>query len=347
MYKKIPIIFLSLFLYAPCLAQQPRIDSIAVDEDKGELVLHGTFQNSSSAIVLVDSVPLPVTLASDTLIRATIPVKGKGSAGKVNVIINGIQSNEKLMSYWHFETENSTRHVYSDGKDERTSENYFVHIRFDLLSANALDVLSIPVTSISKGRSTAGGSDGHPSMGQDKYTGPTYDTTYSLNNYGCCNRLLYYPKERRFYYIDVDYSIFLDNYYQVIADRIKNSGCPDICYGGSISGCCQQWFAISPTDFPPSTSSVHETPSNPNILQARLSSDPVSVNTDVVITLRGAMNVRMQIIDILGYIVFSDERMLTAGENKLPVNSSALASGIYICRLQAGTEVVSLRFVKE
>ena len=59
------------------------------------------------------------------------------------------------------------------------------------------------------------------------------------------------------------------------------------------------------------------------------------------------MNVRMEIIDILGHIISLDEKMLQAGMNKLMINSSTLQSGIYICRLQAGGEVVSVRVVKE
>ena len=85
MRTKIPVLLLALLLSTPCLAQQPRIDSIAVDEDKDELVLYGNFQNSASAIVLVDSVSLLVTLASDLLLRATIPESGKGSAGWVSI----------------------------------------------------------------------------------------------------------------------------------------------------------------------------------------------------------------------------------------------------------------------
>jgi len=89
------------------------------------------------------------------------------------------------------------------------------------------------------------------------------------------------------------------------------------------------------------------TPSNLNIFQVHLSSDPVAKNADVIATLHDAMNVHMEIIDILGHVIFSEERMLSAGENRLPINSSVLPSGIYICRMQAGGEAVSIRFVKE
>src|ERR1043166_3419398 len=98
---KFPILFLALLLSAPSFAQQPRIDSIAVDEDKGELVLHGSFENSASAIVTVDSVSLRVVVVNDSLIRATIPLVGRGSCGSVKIITNTEESNSRLLSYIH------------------------------------------------------------------------------------------------------------------------------------------------------------------------------------------------------------------------------------------------------
>ncbi len=54
----------------------------------------------------------------------------------------------------------------------------------------------------------------------------------------------------------------------------------------------------------------------------------------------------MEIMDILGYMRSSEEKILSAGENRLPVNASSLMAGVYICRIVAGDEVTSLRFVK-
>ena len=116
------------------------------------------------------------------------------------------------------------------------------------------------------------------------------------------------------------------------------------CNGGE--GDCVKNGSLAPTDFPPSSASVREA-STLNFLQAHLSSDPVAGNAEVIVTLQNAMNVKMEIMDILGHVVFSEERMLSAGENRLPVNLPKLPSGVYICRLQAGGEVVSVRFVKE
>jgi hypothetical protein len=143
-----------------------------------------------------------------------------------------------------------------------------------------------------------------------------------------------------YYYSSVG-NLYLDSKLTPIAGN-HSLGC-----GLFTGGECFQWNPITPTDFPPSSANVREAQPNPNILQVHLSSDPVSANSDLIVTLPNQMNVRMEFMDILGHIISSDEKMFQAGINKLPINSSALSSGIYICRLQAGGEVVSVRFVKE
>ena len=126
------VIFLALLLSAPALAQQPRIDSIAIDEDKGELILHGDFQNSVSAVVTVDSVSLTVVLASDTLLRATIPVSGKGSCGTIQVRIQSNKSNTRLLTYFHFRIKSIFSHLYSNSYLEEAINDNAIHVRIDL-----------------------------------------------------------------------------------------------------------------------------------------------------------------------------------------------------------------------
>ena len=184
------------------------------------------------------------------------------------------------------------------------------------------------------------------------YRGPTYDSSGILRQ-----EITYFPSRKTFmykihYWGDGGYSDDqvkedLDIYYQPISgeDSYSLPGA-DACSGNG-EGRCVSWAAIAPTDFPPIPVTVEEPESNPNTLQVHLSSNPIASNTEAMITLRDRMKVQMQIMDILGHIIFSEERMLSAGINSLPINSSKFASGIYICRLQAGGEVVSLRFVKE
>jgi hypothetical protein len=319
-------------LSTPSFAQIPHIDSIAVDEDKGELVLYGDFPNSSSAMVLVDSVALPVVLASDTLIRATIQVSGKGSCGSVNIKINGQESNSQILTYIHFEICNTFEVTHSDASNGWTREKWDIHLRSGQLNSNN----NLRMSKISRDNKSAGGQDGTRS----KYTGPVYDTTWVLQD-----GIIYDSKSRVISYGRAN--VRLDDNYGVIAEMLNLF--PNICSQGNCSlgtnGYCYQWYSIAPTDFPPSISTVRE--SYPIILQTHLSSDPISANAEVIISLHDAMKVRMEILDILGHLKYSDEKMLSAGENKMPINASMLLEGVYICKLQAGSEVMSLRFVKE
>ncbi|MEP7235579.1 MAG: T9SS type A sorting domain-containing protein [Ignavibacteriota bacterium] len=330
------VLLFILFFALPCFAQAPRIDSIAVDEDKGELVLHGLFTNSSQAIVAVDSVSLPVTLASDTFIRATIPVSGKGAAGWVKVIINGIESNQKLITYWHIKIRDLFKHIYSDGGVEFTSKEYLLHVRYSFSVSNVTGLVDIPLSRLSTLQSAAGGNDG---INGYVYSGPKYHKIDTLKA-----TIRFNPKNEVFLFDQA--TISLDMNYSVISGKIDRGPAPDICAGG-VSGYCYHWDPIAPTDFPPPNANVQDTPSTLDILQAHLSSNPVASNAETIITLHKNMRIKMQIMDILGSVQKSDERMLSAGENRLPLNASALATGVYFCRLQAGGEVVSMRFVKE
>ena len=348
MRTKIPILFLTLFLTAPALAQQPRIDSIAVDEDKGELVLHGNFQNSTSAIVLVDSVSLPVTFTSDTLIHATILDTGKASSGWVQIRIASIASNQKLLTYFHFRVYDQWRHLYSDGTLEYEYTDNFIHTRADVLDYANIGVHFLTPSKHSFYHIVASGGNG---IRGGKYTGAHYDSTVTLS------RKILYDAKNRYFQFDfwvpniydstqnrIDKIVTLDANFEVIPDYGGHQPYFDCDHSGD--GDC---YYIRPaiTDFTPPTASVPKASANSTIFQAYLSSDPIAPNADMTITLRESMKVRMVIMDILGHIVFSDERMLSAGENKLPINSSPLSSGVYICRMQAGGEVVSVRFVKE
>ena len=131
MRTKITVLLFTLLLSAPAFAQQPRIDSIAVDEDKGELILHGDFPNSASAVVTVDSVSLSVTFTSDTFLRATIPVSGRGSCGVVKVSVLNNRSNQRQLTYFHFKVFHYFYIYHSQGYYVLSQNEDIIHVRFD------------------------------------------------------------------------------------------------------------------------------------------------------------------------------------------------------------------------
>ena len=90
---------LLLIIGLPCisLCQPAVIDSISVDEVKGELIVFGDL-GGAKGFVFVDSLSLPVTFWSDSVCRAIIPVSGKGSAGLVEIGARGYRSEGRMLS---------------------------------------------------------------------------------------------------------------------------------------------------------------------------------------------------------------------------------------------------------
>ncbi len=78
-------------------AQRPVIDSMRVDEWARTLIIHGEFGFAKGA-VWCDSVELPISFWSDTMIRAAIPDTGKGSVGPVVVGANGYQTKARILT---------------------------------------------------------------------------------------------------------------------------------------------------------------------------------------------------------------------------------------------------------
>jgi hypothetical protein len=79
--KKYVIIVFLLFAGAS-YGQAPRIDSMFVDESKGQLHVYGSFGMAKGKLA-VDTVQLSISSWSDTLIICEIPDSGKGSGGVV------------------------------------------------------------------------------------------------------------------------------------------------------------------------------------------------------------------------------------------------------------------------
>jgi hypothetical protein len=167
------IFYLLLVLNTASIAQ-PRIDSIAIDEDAGELQLFGDFQLMGELQVTCDSVPLRVVLRAQDMIRDEIPDSGKGSCGWVSVRLFGEESNRKLITYWHFHNFYMDVVSASDGGVEFESKADTIFLRGDALSAyNAYRGLRVKPVKFSTIHEVAYGRDGEHGF---EYHGPTYDT---------------------------------------------------------------------------------------------------------------------------------------------------------------------------
>ncbi len=98
MKRQIFIILFLLFAGAS-YAQPPHIDSMYVDEMKGELDIYGSF-GSAQGKVWVDSVEPKIISWSDTFIISSIPTSGRGAAGPVIVGGRGYHSESRMLTMW-------------------------------------------------------------------------------------------------------------------------------------------------------------------------------------------------------------------------------------------------------
>lgn len=112
------IILLFALVAGTAFAQAPVIDSMLIDESKGILSVYGDF-GTAQGKVWCDSVELPVLSWSASLVTATIPDTGKGSAGGVVVEdISLLRSVVRFISKWvgtitigyHYDTGTGSTH---------------------------------------------------------------------------------------------------------------------------------------------------------------------------------------------------------------------------------------------
>jgi len=330
---KLIMAVLSIFFFInTSLGQTPIIDSITVDEDKSELILSGKFPNLSSTIVTVDSFSLPVISFSDSLIRASIPLEGKGSAGWVKVN-NGSVSNPRLLTYVHFQVFNA----WNDPKDYnfpewRSLNSDTINVRADFadMSKASKHILSSSASSRCHDLNGDGGCPLFDSSGI-LHAKVSYDVGNRLFSYviSFCN----YGGQEQLY----SFNINLDKNFTPINGHDPYESRYDSIF----------WGAITATDFPPSIDNgVHEVQTNSQTIHAQLSCNPVTSNGAVSVNLQEQTDLSIKIMNILGEVVFSDRKLLPNGINKITFNSSAIKSGVYLCWLQTDNAILTLRFVK-
>lgn len=89
---------------------------------------------------------------------------------------------------------------------------------------------------------------------------------------------------------------------------------------------------------------VEENSSN---FSARLYPNPASDFSNVAINISNPADVNVEVIDINGKVVSTRAFGTMRGEFLLPVNTSALSSGIYLVNVRVGNELKSIRLIKQ
>lgn len=351
--NSLPLTILLMFMAGRSYGQEPRIDSIFVQESDSLLNVIGDFASAPTAHIYADTVELQISSATPTLLQAIIPVRGPGSAGWIRVSMNGKESNRKLLSYFHFRVFHQWWHTYSDGTTELETVENLIHLRTDLLDLGGPTPFSLTPTLASTYHIVASGNDGDRG---GKYYGAHYDSTVKFTrsiSVDASKRQFSFGYWAPNYYdatqISLSATVALDAQDAIVRYHYSsNPGATGDCNTGhgEYQGECIDVYAIAPTDFPTSLVSVNrgldDQPIEPAIV-----TNPVSRTLAFDVTLPQSMTVRLQIIDILGHAMIALDRSLLAGVHRISVDASHLRPGTYVCRMECKTRTSSFRFVKQ
>ena len=72
--------------------------------------------------------------------------------------------------------------------------------------------------------------------------------------------------------------------------------------------------------------------------------NPAAGRATAAFTLAQAQTVRVRVFDVLGREVLADERAFAAGAQQVDLDAAALRPGLYVVRLEAGTQTATARF---
>ena len=76
----------------------------------------------------------------------------------------------------------------------------------------------------------------------------------------------------------------------------------------------------------------------------RIFPNPAAGRATAAFTLGQAQTVRVRVFDVLGREVLADERAFAAGAQQVDLDAAALRPGLYVVRLEAGTQTATARF---
>jgi hypothetical protein len=242
-----PYLAICFLFIASTALSQPVIDSLSIDELKGELYLHGSF-GFVLGKVTIDNVELKVKNWADSLIITQIGDSGKGAFGPVIVSTGGLHSNVRMISLWHERAVNFSSRWHSCGGWESDSTVDNIFFRCDLYSVFHSTTHQISSMLNSSTSETHLFFERPPCLPKD---------TLEIHNYGTepLFSTITFNLEKRQIIIDLvaGGGIFLDSMLNIIAGSAAiNCMSPDICE--------QDWSSAKIT-FPPPMKELFETPS--------------------------------------------------------------------------------------
>jgi hypothetical protein len=84
-----------------------------------------------------------------------------------------------------------------------------------------------------------------------------------------------------------------------------------------------------------------------NPLRVKLVANPSKSDATLIVTSDDRVAARIQIADLLGKTVLNELRVLEPGSQTISLHTSSLSPGHYVCRIESGGFVQSVKIVKE
>lgn len=360
------VVFFLLVSVRTSSAQAPAINYFFVDEPSRTLFIHGSKFGLDSGSVTVDSVRMPITRWSDTLVACSMPDSGRGFAGEVKVALTNGTATLSLLSGLNFVVHYM---YYIQPPDYRMTEAYwYVKLRVDLLHLSRLTGTTLcasrsttsnfNIQSSEQTRFITGSGGGSVPWKMPDSSGTGFQILLTLQadmHFG----LARVESD----HLEVGYAqhvpSILDSSWVTYQNISLQFSMPDVRLDSN-------YRAIDTTEYesPPSASFyefITYSPDSSTFLPARLGvisgysepaasiifyPNPAHNLATISFALPTSEQVHVEIIDALGRSVgvLSDSYM-TAGNHSLRWRSSDFTAGVYFCRVQSSGQTQVARIV--
>ncbi len=316
------IIVSVLLLSSSAQAALPQLNSLSIDEAQSTLTLFGAF-SSTRGTVSIDSVNAAILAWSDSTIVCSIADSGRGNAGPVRVTTDHGASNILTISLWNCTIKGYLAHLYSLGS-EYLVDTWHLHWRI---------WLNPEQTSFHfQGMSSSFDSGNYHLFLQDPDISKrprVDDASYPPAIYSFSGNLDF--KQRRVSLSKMQWRTNAMGYLNVEQTDLRLDSAWNIVAGAGYSNNSNGGAPMVWDNTP-----VEWAPSNALLVLRQVSAFSVSVSQNPVvgtsylnISAPKGLNIRIEITNELGNMVWSSDFQLQDGRVDVPLNASHFAPGAY------------------
>jgi len=132
-------------------------------------------------------------------------------------------------------------------------------------------------------------------------------------------------------------------YYQALFDKSKNF---TITLWHNASHALAELIYSAWVDAGSPPFSEHISEFNGNIFDVTVSPNPLATNSVLNFNLHSSSKIKISLFDFSGKMIYSNQNIFPSGKNKIKIESSLLATGIYILKIDSGKNSEVVRFLK-